>query len=260
MEILLIGIIIIFMLEYNKKVNTSKFIKDNEHYFIILKEEDYDFLVKAKYGDKVDPNVLFSQRIKNGFIVMVALIFMFLTQLSFINIILTVVVGFFIFKMQYTSLKSYYKKHLHQINAMLPYFLKNMEILAQHYTIPVALSRSIETAPDIFKPGLREIVEKINAGDSSIDPYMDFAHQYPVNDSIRMMRLLYRLGLGSQEDKHEQLIIFSKSVSSLQNKAREEKYKLRLQTMENKTMLMLGATGGGVMILLVLSMVSMMSI
>jgi hypothetical protein len=260
MEILLLGLIIIFILEYNKKVNTSKFIKDNEHYFLILKEDNYDFLVKAKYGDKVDPNILFSQRIKNGFITIIAFIFMFLTQLTFINLILSVVLGFFVFKMQYSSLRSYYKKHLHQIDSMLPYFLKNMEILAQHYTIPVAISRSIETAPDIFKPGLRELIEKINAGDSTIDPYMEFAKQYPVSDSIRMMRLLYRLGLGSQEDKHEQLIMFSKSVSALQNKAREEKYKLRLQTMESKTMLMLGATGGGVMVLLVLSMVSMMNI
>jgi hypothetical protein len=89
---------------------------------------------------------------------------------------------------------------------------------------------------------------------------MEFARQYPVTDSVRMMRLLYRLGLGGQEEKYEQLIVFSKSVSSLQNKAREQKYKERLKVMENKTMIMLGVTGAGVMILLVLSMVSMMSI
>ena len=71
---------------------------------------------------------------------------------------------------------------------------------------------------------------------------------------MRMMRLLYRLGLGSGNDKHEQLIMFSRSVSALQNKAREVRYKERLQKMENKTMIMLGAVGGGVMILLLLSM------
>ena len=76
---------------------------------------------------------------------------------------------------------------------------------------------------------LRVMVEKINNGDSSIQPYMDFANKYPVRDSVRMMRLLYRLGLGEQEKKHAQLIAFSKSVSSLQQKARETKYKNRLQ-------------------------------
>ena len=104
------------------------------------------------------------------------------------------------------------------------------------------------------------MITKINAGDSSVEPYMEFAKQYPVSDSIRMMRLLYRLGLGLQENKHEQLIMFSRNVSALQNKAREQKYKDRLKVMENKTMIMLSVTGGGVLVLLLLSIVSMMSL
>ena len=102
------------------------------------------------------------------------------------------------------------------------------------------------------------MVEKINNGDSSIQPYMDFAQQYPVRDSMRMMRLLYRLGIGAQENKYQQLIMFSKSVSSLQNKAREDKYKQRLRVMEQKTMIMLVVTGGGTMIVLVFAMMFMM--
>jgi hypothetical protein len=143
---------------------------------------------------------------------------------------------------------------------MLPYYLKGLEILIQHYTVPVALARSINDAPDIFKPGLREMIAKIDAGDSSIDPYMDFANQYPVRDSMRMMRLLYRLGLGDQENKQEQLVMFSKTVSTLQNKAREQKYKERLETMENKTMQMLFVTGGGILLLLLFSMLQMINL
>ena len=51
---------------------------------------------------------------------------------------------------------------------------------------------------------------------------------------MRMMRLLYRLGIGSQERKQERLMMFSKSVSSLQNKAREQKYKDIQQSNEDK--------------------------
>lgn len=50
----------------------------------------------------------------------------------------------------------------------------------QHYTVPVALARSIDDAPEVFKPGLKELVAKIDAGDSSIEPYMDLL------DSIRL--------------------------------------------------------------------------
>ena len=188
-------------------------------------------------------------------IVIIFLIFLFLTNLSFINVIAAFVVGYIVYKSSYRSLKSYYKVHLHEINLQLPYFLKNLEVLAQHYTIPVAIAKSIDTSPEIFRSGLKRLIEKINAGDSSVEPYMDFAKEYPVNDSMRMMRLLYRLGLGSQDNKHEQLVMFSRSVSALQNKAREVRYKERLQKMENKTMIMLGVVGGGVMLLLLLAMV-----
>ena len=91
-------------------------------------------------------------------------------------------------------------------------------------------------------------------------PYLDFANEYPVTDSLRMMRLLYRLSLGSQEDKHKQIMEFSKTVSSLQNKAREIKYQERLEHIEKQTMTMLVATGGGVLALLFTSMTVLMNI
>ena len=93
----------------------------------------------------------------------------------------------------------------------------------------------------------------------TVDPYMEFAKEYPVRDSMRMMRLLYRLSLGSQDRKQEQLMMFSRTVSNLQNKSREQKYAERLNTMEQKTMIMLFTTGGGVMLLMLLSMMMMMN-
>lgn len=257
MEVIIFGAILIFVLFYNNTVDKNKFIEDNKGLFFQLKEDDFDFLVMAKYGESVDPEVLFNKRIKNAFIVIVIFLFIFLSELTTINIVLSVVVGYFVFKSSYNSLKKYYKRHLHDIDVMLPYYLKGLEILVQHYTVPVALAKSIDDAPDIFKPGLREMIAKIDSGDSSIQPYMDFANMYPVRDSMRMMRLLYRLGLGKQEDKQERLLMFSRTVSNLQNKARETKYKERLGHMESQTMTMLIATGGGVMVLILFAMLHM---
>ena len=75
---------------------------------------------------------------------------------------------------------------------------------------------------------------------------------------MRMMRLLYRLSLGRQERKQEQLVMFSRTISSLQQKARETRYASRLEKMESKTMQMLVSTGVGLMILLLLSVMQMM--
>jgi len=260
MEFILIAIIIIYILEYTKRIDTKKFFNETEPYFKFLMEADYKFLLNIKYGEDVDVDKLFGIRVRNGIVTIIVLLFVFLTSnFTFINALLSVIIGFLVFKQPYMQLQSYYKANLNKIDQMLPYYLKSLEILIQHYTVPVALRKSIDTAPDIFKSGLRTLVAKIEEGDSSVDPYMDFAKEYPVRDSMRMMRLLYRLGLGSQENKQEQLIMFSKNVSTLQNKAREQKYKARLDKMESKTMTMLFCTGGGILLLLLLAMMSMMN-
>lgn len=262
MEFILIAIVILFVLEYTKRIDTKRFINDTQPYFSFLMEDDYKFLLSIRYGDAdIDVNKEFNKRIQTGLAIVIVLIFVFLlSNLNFINILFAIIVGVVVFKAPYMQLNNYYKRNLHKINQMLPYYLKGLEILIQHYTVPVALRKSVETAPDIFKPGLKRLCQKIEEGDSSVDPYMDFAKEYPVRDSMRMMRLLYRLGLGSQENKQEQLIMFSKNVSTLQNKSREQKYQERLERMEKKTMSMLMTTGGGILLLLLVSMMQMMSI
>ncbi len=259
-EMFVFGVLILIVFIVNGKIDTNKFINDNRKAFNLLREDDYDFLVAAKYGDGVDANVLFEKRVKNGLIVLLVLIILFLSRISFLNLIFAVAGAFLIFKSGYSSLKSYYKKHLHEINLLLPYYLKSLEILIQHYTVPVAITKSVDDAPPIFKEGLRELIASIDAGDSTIDPYMAFAIKYPVRDSMRMMRLLYRLGLGKQERKQEQLIVFSRTISNLQAKSRETKYKERLEKMEKKTMVMLSTTGVGVMIILLLAILQMFGI
>ena len=266
MEALIVGAIIIGIFIYNGTIDKKKFMIDNEKYLQAFREEDYTFLVFAKYGEEVDVDQLYMKRCTYAIVAFLVILAITATGGSsgslfssqfFLNLVLSVVVGVVMFKIPYMQLKSFYKSHLHEIDIMLPYYLKSLEILIQHYTVPVALGKSIDDAPEIFKPGLRELINKINSGDASIDPYMDFANTYPVRDSMRMMRLLYRLGLGSQEKKQERLMMFSRTVSSLQNKARETKYKERLGHMESQTMVMLCVTGVGVMLVILVSMMMM---
>lgn len=259
---LIIGIILVFILEANLHFSSRKFIQESSQYFHVLMEDDYKFLLNVKYNKEIDDDgveALFNQRVRNGLVVIVIAFFIFLKNINFAYVILSVIVGFLVFKSSYWQLSNYYKANLHKINLMLPYYLKGLEILIQHYTVPVALARSINTAPEIFKPGLKRLVAKIDAGDSSVQPYMDFANEYPVRDSMRMMRLLYRLGLGSQENKQASLLTFSRTISSLQNKAREQKYQERLDKMERKTMIMLFGTGGGILGFLLFAMMMMMN-
>ena len=255
----IIGIILFFIVWYNRMIDVNKFFKDARGLFMFLMEDDYKFYLTMKYGDKVNLYDMFEKRIRDAIIAMALFTLIFWTRMSYIYIIVIIIIGYVVYKSQYSSLKSYYKKNLNSINLLLPYYLKSLEILIQHYTVPVAIAKSIDSAPDIFKPGLRRLVARIEDGDSSVEPYMDFAKEYPVRDSMRMMRLLYRLSLGSQENKQEQLLAFGRTVSSLQNKSREYKYKERLDNMEKRTMIMLAATGGGIMAIMLFAMMMLMN-
>lgn len=260
MEFIIIIIILVFIFEYRNLINSNKFVQDMRPYSRMLMEDDYKFLVNIRYGNDASADVLFDKRIKLMVFVIILMLFIFIANFTFINIILALVIGYAAFKLDYVKLKNYYKRHLFDINRTLPYYLKSLEILIQHYTVPVALRRSIATAPEIFKPGLERMIARIEAGDSTVDPYMDFAKEYPVRDSMRMMRLLYRLSLGSQENKQEQLLMFSRTVSSLQNKSREQRYAERLGAMESKTMRMLFVTGGLSILILFAAMFMMMGV
>ena len=260
-EMLIVSVIIIYIFIVNKVIKVDGMFSPDSKLVGLLKEKDYDFLLIAKYGDRVyAPNEVFMKRIRNAALAIAALLFVFLTNMNYLSIIFAIVVGIVVFKLPYLNLRSWYRKHLQLVDSLLPYYLKSLEVLIHHYTVPVALARSIDDAPEVFKPGLKELVAKIEAGDSSVDPYMDFANQYPVRDSMRMMRLLYRLGLGEQEKKHEQLVSFAKSVSSLQEKSRQDKYQARLNSMERRTMIMMFVTGGGSLLLLLVSIFMLINI
>ena len=258
MELIIISAIVLFVVLQTKMVDTDELFDSNGKLMSMLKEKDYEFFAMAKYGGDVDINALFNKRIKNAGIVLIIVVIFLIFNFTVINLVIGALIVGFVFKSDYMNLKSYHKKNLQHIDQLLPYYLKSIEILAQHYTIPVAISKSINTAPEVFKSGLRRMIEKIDSGDSSINPYMDFAKEFPVRDSMRMMRLLYRLSIGAQENKQEQLLTFSKSVSSLQNKSREKMYQGRLKKMENKTLIMLVATGGGTMVVILVAMMMLM--
>ena len=152
MEFIILMAILLFIFQSHKLISGKKFLDDNQEYFKGLMEDDYEFFLISKYGEDVDVD---KERIRNGIVAVVVFVFLFLNNMNFINLIAAFVIGYFIFKQGYSSVKSYYKRHLHEIDLQLPYFLKGLEILSQHYTIPVAIARSIDSAPEVFKPGLR---------------------------------------------------------------------------------------------------------
>ena len=64
-EILIIAIIVFGLLILNTRIDTTRLYKENQGLFDLLKEKDYEFLLRAKYGDNViDPDSVFRKKIK----------------------------------------------------------------------------------------------------------------------------------------------------------------------------------------------------
>ena len=66
MEIIVIGAILLFIFFYNNTIDKDKFFADNQKYLEALKEDDYQFLVYARYGEDVDINQLYSKRVSTA--------------------------------------------------------------------------------------------------------------------------------------------------------------------------------------------------
>ena len=127
-EILIIAIIVFGLLILNTRIDTTRLYKENQGLFDLLKEKDYEFLLRAKYGDNViDPDSVFRKRVFKGLAVSLVIIFIFITKLSLIYIIIALVVGYLVFKSQYIDLKKFYKKHLNTIDSSeLILFISNI--------------------------------------------------------------------------------------------------------------------------------------
>ena len=112
-ELLLVAIIVIYIFIVNGKIDKNGVFGTNSRICNLLKEKDYDFLLVAKYGDRVyDPNEVFMKRVKKGVLTSAAIIFILITNVSYLSIIIALIIGFLVFKSEYFSLKKWYKQHL----------------------------------------------------------------------------------------------------------------------------------------------------
>ena len=114
-EATIILVLIFIALQATGSININKFFKDNQEYFKTMKESDYEFLLKARYGDGIDSDVLFNGRIRDGAIAGVFCIFVIINNFDFTKVIIAIVVAFVVFKMGYIRLKNYYNGKIKKI-------------------------------------------------------------------------------------------------------------------------------------------------
>ena len=101
-----IAAIVLFIFQYNKAIDGKKFINDIEPYFRFLMEDDYKFLLNIKYNGQIseeDVNKLYKNRVRNGLVAIVTLFIIFLNKMSFVYLLICVIAGYLVFKMDYAQ-------------------------------------------------------------------------------------------------------------------------------------------------------------
>ena len=98
---IIISVIVLFVLNLNNMIDAKKFVQDTEPYLRFLMEDDYEFLLRVRYGDDIDVNKLFSKRVQTAIISVGVLFLAFLSSLSFLNGLIIIIISFGLFKLPY---------------------------------------------------------------------------------------------------------------------------------------------------------------
>ena len=90
-----IGVILVIITIVNNKIDRKKFIQEVTPYFGFLKEKDYEYLLKLKYGDEIDSVKMYNKRLKNaGIAFLVAFVVIFLANFGYIYLLLSFIIYF----------------------------------------------------------------------------------------------------------------------------------------------------------------------
>ena len=204
----------------------------NEYYQVmnLIIEDDLEY-----YGNKVkNKNLkqLFNERI------MFTSLSMFILLCFRTNIILIFVLGTIIYYGYYYLLKNSYYVIVKKTNDKFPYYLNNLAILIQQNAVPVAINKSIEHAPNVFKDELKVLVNEIHHDAGSIQPYLTFAKKFEnIEDINRIMRTIYNLALKSS-NRDVMITSLSKITNEKLNTQIKLEFKNKLDSLQTTNYLL----------------------
>ena len=105
MEIVIVGIILLFLFNYIGIYNFNKFVQDNKGLFTKLKEDDYDFFLVAKHGEGVDCDAAYQKRVKQALFIFILGMLVIITSFTTIKFVIVLGITYIVFKSEYNQVK-----------------------------------------------------------------------------------------------------------------------------------------------------------
>ncbi len=97
------------------------------------------------------------------------------------------------------------KAVVHEIRRVFPDWLMEVSLLLQTENVAISIQKSIPFAPEILKPELELLVEKLKVTPESNLPYSEFLQEFAIPEVSSAMGMLYSLSDGQGADARVQI-------------------------------------------------------
>ncbi|MCR5099127.1 MAG: hypothetical protein K6B14_09290 [Lachnospiraceae bacterium] len=105
-------------------------------------------------------------------------------------------------KLNHRVMKKYVTK---EIEKEFPYWLMQLSLLMQTENVQVSLYKSYDSAPEVLKPALKELIDGLKYAPDSVEPYISFLRDYTLPEIHSAMKMLYSISEGSGGDARAQI-------------------------------------------------------
>lgn len=138
----------------------------------------------------------------------------------------------FLFKSPYWKVKRHALKEQALMRLQFPIWLRQMQILLYHNNVLNAFIISLEDAPEMIRPQLHQLIERLKVQPHDYQAYLMFMNEYQITEVNRTMKLFYQLQNHDQNESRQQLSAIIDSTSNWLRAERNQNYRSKTHKSE----------------------------
>lgn len=112
-----------------------------------------------------------------------------------------------------------FKKIKREVEKQFPEWLLGLTLHLQNNNVHVAITKSIETAPEILRPELEKLESGIKDSPNSVQPYINFMKKLDIPDITSAMKMLYSMATFGFDEQNRQIQGLVERNTKLMDKA-----------------------------------------
>lgn len=146
-----------------------------------------------------------NKRYEKTSLILLLLLLLPLLKFNVYFVLLCLLMSVFEYKRPYVLLLRKYNRQLSEIRFQFPIWLRQIQILLYNNNVLNAIEISIQSAPNIMKNELVELVGKLRLNPNDINAFTSFMSNYNIQEIERALKLLYRAYVIEQDDASIQI-------------------------------------------------------